>query len=83
MADHVVGLMSASQKVDSMALDPLRNALARRCNADRWTDAPRSCLLAAQKLDVVNSCEQQLTPEQAAALEADLQVALENLQPKQ
>ena len=82
VADHLVGLMSAAQKADPVALDPFRNAIARRCAADAWADGAKACLLAAQKLDDGNSCEAQLTPEQAAALQADLQAAFENLQTK-
>jgi hypothetical protein len=76
LADHVISLMSAAQKVPSEQLDPFRAVLTRRCSEDRWSEPARRCLLGITSLAAGDTCQQDLTPAQQQALARDGQAAL-------
>ena len=76
VADHLIGLMSAAQKVSSEQLDPFRAVVTRRCSEDRWSAAARHCLLGVATLAAGDRCQAELTPAQQQALARDGQAAL-------
>jgi len=71
--------MSAAQKADPESLDPFRSLIARHCTEDHWPAEMHQCLLASKTIAEGDQCEKYLTPQQARALEADGQAAVENM----
>jgi len=79
VADHEIGLMSAANKADPTQLDPFRRVIARHCTADAWSADMQHCLLATQTIAEGDACGKYLSPQQASALQADGQAAVENM----
>lgn len=79
VADHEIGLMSASQKAPPEQLDPFRKVIAHHCAGDGWSADMQQCLLATTTIAEGDACSKYLTPQQAQALQADGQAAVENL----
>jgi hypothetical protein len=79
VADHEIGLMSASQKAAPEQLDPFRKVIARHCSQDGWSAEMTRCLLATRTIAEGDACGKYLTPQQAQGLQADGQAAVENL----
>ncbi|HSN25851.1 MAG TPA: hypothetical protein VLT45_06180 [Kofleriaceae bacterium] len=79
VADHEIGLMTASQKAAPEQLDPFRKVITTRCTTDGWSAEMTSCLLKTTTLAEGDACGKYLTPQQASAFQADGQAALENL----
>lgn len=79
VADHEISLMSAAQKAPPEQLDPFRRVIAHHCTADAWSADMKQCLLATTTIAAGDACSKYLTPQQAQALQADGQAAVENL----
>jgi hypothetical protein len=79
VADHEISLMSASQKAPPEQLDPFRKVIAHHCAGDGWSADMQQCLLATTTIAEGDACSKYLTPQQAQALQADGQAAVENL----
>jgi hypothetical protein len=71
--------MSVSQKAPPEQLDPFRKVIARHCTDDAWSADMQQCLLATTTIAEGDACSKYLTPQQAQALQADGQAAVENM----
>jgi hypothetical protein len=71
VSDHLVSLMTASQKVDDTQLDPIRKVIAHHCDQDQWTAEAQQCLLAAASMADGEACKAKFTPAQVDAFEAE------------
>jgi hypothetical protein len=71
--------MSASQKAAPEQLDPFRTLIAHHCTDDAWSAQMQQCLLATKTIAEGDTCSKYLTPQQAQALQADGQAAVENM----
>ncbi len=71
MADHVLGLFSPPDPFSR----EVRDAFAKRCNEDHWSEDMRSCVGATASVVEPKNCKQKLVPEQAANLEKALKAA--------
>ena len=79
VADHEISLMSAAQKAAPEQLDPFRRILAHHCTDDGWSKDMQDCLLATKTIAEGDACGKYLSPQQASALQADGQAAVENI----
>jgi len=71
--------MTAAQKAPPEQLDPFRKVIAAHCTGDAWSAEMTGCLLKTTTIGDGDACGKYLTPQQASALQADGQAALENL----
>jgi hypothetical protein len=71
--------MSAAGSADPDQVDPFRRVIARHCAADAWSADMTGCLLATKTIAEGDACGKYLSPQQASALQADGQAAVENM----
>jgi len=77
VADHLIGLMSASSAAQPEQLDPFRKVLSTRCDQDLWTADAKQCFEDAKSLDEADKCQSTLTQAQQDSLKRDGTAAAE------
>ena len=68
--DHLFAITSAQEA--PKVRDAAAKAFMHRCDADRWSDAIRQCLLDVKVPEDADRCEKMLTPEQQQELRGEL-----------
>ena len=71
VADHVIGLMTASKHAAAEDIDPFRRVIITRCTDDKWSADAQHCLLGMQSLKQAEGCNDLLTQDQRDKLQSD------------
>jgi hypothetical protein len=69
-AEHVRGLLGPERARSAK----IRDAFARRCEADGWSPDARACVVATRSLQEPRHCKAMLTADQRGALDRELEV---------
>ena len=73
--EHLFAVTSARE--EAKVRDAAAKVFVHRCDADRWSDAIRQCLLDVKVPEDADVCEKMLTPEQQQELRDELTRALD------
>jgi hypothetical protein len=71
VADHVIGLMTASKHAAAEDVDPFRRVIIKRCTEDAWSADAQKCILGMHSLKEAESCNDLLTQDQRDKLQSD------------
>jgi hypothetical protein len=71
VADHLVSEMTGAKQASPEEVDPYRQLIEKRCDADNWSAELQKCLLASKTLQENKPCQPMFTDEQNANLERD------------